>query len=181
MLVEIDTSVNPIEVFDVKLPSGTTYAQYVSYENLPKFYNFCYMFGHLRDKCKHHHPKEDVGQNKAVPEKHVSDEGVNPMSKVNETVGGSLNPTVDNQQANLQDEGMNHENTNPHECSLEQNLNSLPKDVSHFEDVILPEKQSTLKASLDEQNTSQSVNVTPFTSISESALLVSATTSLSVA
>lgn len=48
VLIEVDTSVEPIEAFEVKLPSGITYKQYAYYENLPKFCNFYYMFGRLR-------------------------------------------------------------------------------------------------------------------------------------
>lgn len=55
MLVEIDTYVSPIEAFDVKLPSGTIYTQYVYFENLPKFCSNYFMFGHLREKCKYLH------------------------------------------------------------------------------------------------------------------------------
>lgn len=53
VLIEIDTSISPLEVFEVKLPSGITYSQYVHYENLPKFCNHCFMFGHIREKCRH--------------------------------------------------------------------------------------------------------------------------------
>lgn len=52
VLIEIDTSSKPIEEFEVKLPSGTTYTQYVSYENLPKFCTHCFIFGHYLDNCK---------------------------------------------------------------------------------------------------------------------------------
>lgn len=48
VLIEIDTSVNLIEVFEVKFLFGLAYSHYVHYENLPKFCNHCYMFGHLR-------------------------------------------------------------------------------------------------------------------------------------
>lgn len=53
VLIEIDTSISPLEMFDVKLPSGLVYSQYVYYENMPKFCNHCFMFGHIREKCKH--------------------------------------------------------------------------------------------------------------------------------
>lgn len=53
VLVEIDTSMRPIEMFEVKLHSVVIYNQYVHYENLPKFCNHCYMFGHLRENCRH--------------------------------------------------------------------------------------------------------------------------------
>lgn len=53
VLIEMDTSVNPIEDFEVKLPSGIVYTQYIHYENFPKFCNYCFMFGHLRDNCRH--------------------------------------------------------------------------------------------------------------------------------
>lgn len=57
VLVEIDTCSSPTDVFDVKLPSGVVYSQYVHYENLPKFCNYCFMFGHLRDNCNHLYPQ----------------------------------------------------------------------------------------------------------------------------
>lgn len=43
----------PLEEFEVKLPSGVVYTQYVVYENFPKFCNHCFMFGHLKDNCRH--------------------------------------------------------------------------------------------------------------------------------
>lgn len=52
VLVEIDSSTVPIESFEVRLPSGIQYTQYVSYEHLPKFCSHCYFFGHLKEKCK---------------------------------------------------------------------------------------------------------------------------------
>lgn len=49
VLIEVDTSVKPLEAFEVKLPSGQVYLQYAHYENLPKFCTHCYLFGHLRE------------------------------------------------------------------------------------------------------------------------------------
>lgn len=43
VLAEVDISVKPLEYFEVKLPSGTVYTQYVYYKNMPKFYKNCYM------------------------------------------------------------------------------------------------------------------------------------------
>lgn len=52
VLVEIDTSIKPIEEFEVKLPFGLVYKQYVHFENLPKFCNHCYFIGHHKENCK---------------------------------------------------------------------------------------------------------------------------------
>lgn len=59
VLVEIDTSIKPVDSFDVKLPSGFVYKQYIVFENLPKFCGHCFYFGHYFDQCKH---KEQGGQ-----------------------------------------------------------------------------------------------------------------------
>lgn len=53
VLVEINTSKKPVEEFEVKLPSGLTYTQYVVYENLPKYCSHCYYFGHYFENCKY--------------------------------------------------------------------------------------------------------------------------------
>lgn len=55
MLVEIDTSVKPIDAFEVRLTAGTVYTQYVVYENLPKFCRHCIYFGHYKDNYKYFH------------------------------------------------------------------------------------------------------------------------------
>lgn len=52
VLIEIDALVKPIEEFEVKLPSGVIYKQYVHYKNIPKFCKHCYIFGHLRENCR---------------------------------------------------------------------------------------------------------------------------------
>lgn len=44
VLIEIDTSVIPLDNFEVKFPSGVVYTQFVQYEHLPKFGNYCFMF-----------------------------------------------------------------------------------------------------------------------------------------
>lgn len=98
VLVEIDTSVAPIEVFDVKLPSRITYAQYVFYENLPKFCNYCFMFGHLRDNCRNLHPKDDTGTKHSEDAKQKSVN--NPENQKNSLIGES--PISQNQSLNQQ-------------------------------------------------------------------------------
>lgn len=62
VLVEVDTSTVLIESFDVRLPFGTMYTQYVSYENLPKFCKHCFMFGLYMDKCKFFMKEDDTGK-----------------------------------------------------------------------------------------------------------------------
>lgn len=57
MLIELDTSITLVDVFNVKFPSRVVYSQYVYYQNLPKFCSYYYMFGHLCDNYKHLHPK----------------------------------------------------------------------------------------------------------------------------
>lgn len=52
----MDTSIQPLEKFDVKLPSRVVYTQYIHYENLPKFCSHCYLFGHLKENCRHLYP-----------------------------------------------------------------------------------------------------------------------------
>lgn len=53
VLIEMDTAVKPLEEFEVKLPSGVVYTQYVLYENFPKFCNHFFMFGNLKENCRH--------------------------------------------------------------------------------------------------------------------------------
>lgn len=53
VLIELDTSTQPIDEFEEKLLSGIVYTQYVSYENLPKFCSHCFIFGHYMSNCKH--------------------------------------------------------------------------------------------------------------------------------
>lgn len=65
VLIEMDTSVKPLESFEVRLPSGVIYNQYVHYENCPKFCNHCYMFGHLWENCRH--LKQPVPETNSVP------------------------------------------------------------------------------------------------------------------
>lgn len=52
VLVEIDASKDPCEEFEVTLPSGISYMQYVEYENLPKYCKYCHMFSHYEKTCK---------------------------------------------------------------------------------------------------------------------------------
>lgn len=66
VLVEIDTSKKPVDDFEVKLPSGLTYTQYVVYENLPKYCSHCCYFGHYHENCKFKEESRKVQQNEAV-------------------------------------------------------------------------------------------------------------------
>lgn len=85
--IEMDTSVKPLEQFDVKFPSGVIYTQYVHYENMPKFCNHCYLFGHLRENYRYINTPSTSGtethggKTKVQSEKmniNPTDEGSNP-------------------------------------------------------------------------------------------------------
>lgn len=62
VLVEIDTSVAPNDSFEVRLPCGTVYTQYINFKNLPKFCKHCYYFGHYIGNCKHLHKQGETEQ-----------------------------------------------------------------------------------------------------------------------
>lgn len=96
VLIEIDTSTNPIESFEVKLPSGTVYTQYIYYENLPKFCSHYYMFGHLKEKCRHlngvkeKHVEPCSGIDNEVAEGILKETAVGPLKESSIPMGNNL-------------------------------------------------------------------------------------------
>lgn len=98
VLVEMNTATSPIEEFEVRLPSGTIYTQYIVYENLPKYCEWCCKFGHYSENCKYQSPEVD-DKHEEETHKHFGD-GLNLGAKilnVNPLEGG-LNPDNTNSQ-----------------------------------------------------------------------------------
>lgn len=116
MLIEIDTSVKPIEEFEVKLPSGVVYTQYAHYEHLPKFCDHCYIFGHLRESCRFLAPAK------------VSDEGKKGESE--KRMEKSLEGREDTETHQVEGEGNNSETR---EQSQENLLVPINQDNSNSE------------------------------------------------
>lgn len=87
VLVELDASKSPCEQFEVTLPSGITYTQYVEYENMPKYCKYCHMFNHFESSCKFKKQDETDARKKMNPEykEKGPDQSLNPSGgKANE-------------------------------------------------------------------------------------------------